>query len=140
MYFYKLSVSVSSIKLFLSLINQTVGDALSDMLCCLIALQLLGIDLVEWHHMYRDIPSKQLKVAVRDKSSVRCSEDETYLVNPVELQADLQSAMDSVSEGRCFVRPSGTEDVVRIYAEASSTAEAEQLAAEAQRAINKHLA
>ena len=30
--------------------------------------------------------------------------------------------------GRCFVRPSGTEDVVRVYAEAATQAEADELA------------
>lgn len=32
------------------------------------------------------------------------------------------------SHGRCFVRPSGTEDVVRVYAEASTVEAAESLA------------
>lgn len=27
------------------------------------------------------------------------------------------------AKGRCFIRPSGTEDVIRVYAEASSTQE-----------------
>ena len=30
--------------------------------------------------------------------------------------------------GRCFVRPSGTEDVVRVYAEAASQQQADELA------------
>ena len=33
-----------------------------------------------------------------------------------------------VSQGRAFVRPSGTEDVVRVYAEAENQADAEALA------------
>ena len=32
------------------------------------------------------------------------------------------------SHGRCFVRPSGTEDVVRVYAEASTVEAADSLA------------
>lgn len=40
---------------------------------------------------------------------------------------------------RCFVRPSGTEDVVRIYAEASSTMEANELSENARRIIVKYL-
>jgi phosphoacetylglucosamine mutase len=137
---HRCHLAVKRLRLFLSLVNQSVGDALSDMLCCLISLQLLNMDLSGWHNMYVDIPSKQQKVAVRDKLSVRCSEDETHLLNPVALQEDLQTAMDSVNEGRCFIRPSGTEDVVRIYAEASTAVEAESLAAQAQQAIEKHLA
>ena len=36
--------------------------------------------------------------------------------------------MSQVPQGRCFVRPSGTEDCVRVYAEASTQIAADQLA------------
>ena len=43
----------------------------------------------------------------------------------------LQSSIDEVVKdyelSRCFVRPSGTEDVVRIYAEALNTTELQML-------------
>lgn len=94
---------------------------------------------MDWHNMYTDLPSKQQKVPVPDKNMVSCTEDETMILTPAGMQADLDKAMKSVSKGRCFVRPSGTEDVVRIYAEAASTAEAEQLAKLAYDAIIKHL-
>ena len=42
-------------------------------------------------------------------------------------------------EGRCFVRPSGTEDVVRVYAEASTQDEANALADDCIKAINEIL-
>ena len=45
---------------------------------------------------------------------------------------DRQPALDAIiaefDAGRAFVRPSGTEDVVRVYAEASTQDEADQLA------------
>ena len=40
--------------------------------------------------------------------------------------------------GRCFVRPSGTENVVRVYAEAASQGEADELASAVARAIPEH--
>ena len=85
-----------------------------------ILLQLLGMDHCKWNDLYTELPSKQVKLAVADKSKLRCSEDETYLLEPASLQDKLNEAMKSVHNGRCFVRPSGTEDVVRIYAEAST--------------------
>jgi phosphoglucomutase len=36
--------------------------------------------------------------------------------------------MAATPQGRCFVRPSGTEDVVRVYAEASTQDAADALA------------
>lgn len=43
--------------------------------------------------------------------------------------------MGRVAGGRCFVRPSGTEDVVRVYAEAATQAAADDLAHEAAMAV-----
>jgi phosphoacetylglucosamine mutase len=100
---------------------------------------VLDIDLPQWHAMYTDLPSKQQKVSVPDKTAVSCSDDETTVTRPAALQADLESAMRSVRQGRCFVRPSGTEDCVRIYAEAATQAEADELTALTHAAIRKHL-
>lgn len=97
------------------------------------------MDLHKWHELYTDLPSKQQKVAVPDKGMVACAEDECTVVRPAVLQDDLDAAMRSVSQGRCFVRPSGTEDVVRIYAEAATQAEADLLTELAHAAIRKHL-
>ncbi len=97
------------------------------------------MDLLKWHQLYTDLPSKQVKVSVPDKSLVACSEDETTVTRPAALQADLEVAMKSVTNGRCFVRPSGTEDVVRIYAEAATQQEANRLTMLTEEAIRKHL-
>lgn len=40
--------------------------------------------------------------------------------------------------GRSFVRPSGTEDVVRVYAEAATQQEADALAAAVARQVERH--
>ena len=40
-----------------------------------------------------------------------------------------------ICSGRAFVRPSGTEDVVRVYAEAATRRDADALALEVRRAV-----
>jgi phosphoacetylglucosamine mutase len=97
------------------------------------------MDLSSWNNLYTDLPSKQQKVSVTDKSSVVCSEDETSILQPAAMQVDLDQAMRSVSLGRCFVRPSGTEDCVRIYAEAATIEEADALTLATFEIITKHL-
>ena len=106
---------------------------------CFLFIKVLDMDLVRWHDLYTDLPSKQQKVGVPDKSMVACSEDETAVVRPQALQDDLVAAMQTVRHGRCFVRPSGTEDVVRIYAEAATQEEANKLTDLTFAAIRKHL-
>lgn len=78
--------------------------------------------------MYDDLPSKQIKVPVVDRTAVVCSEDETQALAPAGMQDALNEAMRAVEDGRCFVRPSGTEDVIRVYAEARTAEEAAKLA------------
>lgn len=54
----------------------------------------------QWDALYCDLPSKQQKVAVRNKERVLCSEDETRVLQPKELQVELDAAMKSVNLGR----------------------------------------
>ena len=133
------SIAIKRLKSYVKVINQAVGDALSDMLCCLAALDVLNMSFIGWNEIYTDFPSKQLKVSVPDKSKIICSDDETTILQPKELQDDLNYSMSLVTSGRCFVRPSGTEDVVRIYAEAATVEEAERLAVLTEECIKKYL-
>ncbi|KAG4938729.1 hypothetical protein JHK86_044870 [Glycine max] len=88
------------------LINQAVGDALSGFLLVEVILQHMGWSINKWNELYHDLPSKQLKLDTLSSSAFTAK-------NP---------------QGRCFVRPSGTEDVVRVYAEASTQEAADTLA------------
>jgi len=51
-------------------------------------------------------------------------------VTPTGLQSAIDDIVKKYPEGRSFVRPSGTEDVVRVYAEARTREEADKLAVE----------
>lgn len=99
--------------------------------------QILEMNIPAWHEMYTDLPSKQLKVPVTNKSIVSCSEDETFVTSPPALQEELNRLMGETPLGRCFVRPSGTEDVMRVYAEGSTQEDADRLALRAVEAINR---
>ena len=116
-------------------INQAVGDALSDMLAAIAALRILDLTPAQWAALFSDLPSRQLKQAVRNKAAIECSDDETRVLRPAALAAKLETAMSAVPLGRCFVRPSGTEDVVRVYAEAETQAAADELAETARKAM-----
>ncbi|CAM9623639.1 unnamed protein product [Choristocarpus tenellus] len=120
-----------------TLINQAVGDAMSDLLFCEAVLRIKQWSVQDWSGMYTDLPSRQAKTAVADRSVIVCSGDETRTLQPGGLQAALAAAMAEVPEGRCFVRPSGTEDVVRVYAEAVTQEGADELCLKAMQAVHE---
>ncbi|EYU33036.1 hypothetical protein MIMGU_mgv1a003986mg [Erythranthe guttata] len=110
------------------LINQAVGDALSGLLLVEAILQHMGWSIKKWNELYQDLPSRQLKVKVVDRTAVITGNAETVVVSPVGIQEAIDAEIAKYTKGRCFVRPSGTEDVVRVYAEASTQEAADSLA------------
>jgi phosphoacetylglucosamine mutase len=125
------------LQLLPALINQAVGDALSDLLLVDAILHIQGKTVYDWNSLYTDLPSRQSKVQVRDRTMIQTNSNETECISPVELQSELQEAMAQFPKSRCFVRPSGTENVVRIYAEALTAYDADALASIAAHLVHK---
>ena len=122
------SAELQKLIAFGELINQATGDAIADMLGVEAVLRLEKIDFEEWDSFYSDFPSRQLKVKVADRSIISTIPDESRTTAPPNLQPAIDELVGRFENGRAFVRPSGTEDVVRIYAEASSQVDADKLA------------
>ncbi|KAJ4484756.1 phosphoacetylglucosamine mutase [Lentinula edodes] len=110
------------------LINQTVGDALSDMLLVEVVLAHKSYSGEEWNSLYVDFPNRLAKVSVPDRNAFRTEDAERRLVSPPGLQTKIDELINRYQGGRSFVRPSGTEDVVRVYAEAALRTQADELA------------
>ncbi|XP_074437387.1 phosphoacetylglucosamine mutase isoform X1 [Larus michahellis] len=123
----------------IDLINQTVGDAVSDMLVIEAILALKGLTVQQWDALYTDLPNRLLKVQVADRRVIDTTDAERRAVTPPGLQEKIDALVKEYKLSRAFVRPSGTEDVVRIYAEADTQENADALAHEVSLAVY-HLA
>ncbi|CAO2634120.1 Phosphoacetylglucosamine mutase [Lemmus lemmus] len=114
----------------IDLFNQAAGDAISDMLVIEAILALKGLTVQQWDAIYVDLPSRQLKVKVADRSVISTTDAERQAVTPPGLQEAIDDLVKKYKFARAFVRPSGTEDIVRVYAEADSQENADTLAGE----------
>lgn len=123
----------------IDLINQTVGDAISDMLVIEAILTLKGLTVQQWDAIYTDLPNRQLKVKVADRRVIDTTDAERRAVTPPGLQEKIDELVKKYRVSRAFVRPSGTEDVVRVYSEADTQENADSLAHEVSLAVY-HLA
>uniref|UniRef100_A0A5B7A8T5 Phosphoacetylglucosamine mutase n=1 Tax=Davidia involucrata TaxID=16924 RepID=A0A5B7A8T5_DAVIN len=110
------------------LINQAVGDALSGLLLVVATLRHMGWSVHKWSELYHDLPSRQLKVKVLDRTAVVTANAETVVVSPPGIQEAINAETAKYPRARCFIRPSGTEDVIRVYAEATTQEAADSLA------------
>ncbi|KAJ3305294.1 Phosphoacetylglucosamine Mutase [Blyttiomyces sp. JEL0837] len=120
--------AIATLRSLADLINQAVGDALSDMLLVEAVLICQQKTFAQWNADYTDLPSRQEKVKVANRADFVPIKADTELVAPEGLQGRINEQVAKFNKGRCFVRPSGTEDIVRVYAEAATREETETLA------------
>ncbi|KAG0135026.1 hypothetical protein HOY82DRAFT_515547 [Tuber indicum] len=112
----------------IDLINEAVGDALSDLLLVEVILVHKGWGPKEWDSTYTDLPNRLVRVEVKDRTAFKTTDAERKLVEPVGVQEKIDSLVGKYKQGRAFARASGTEDAVRVYSEAAERGEAEELA------------
>ena len=123
--------ALGSLQALSELINQTVGDALSDLLLVQVILAHKGHKgwgPQEWDSTYTDMPNLLVRVEVPDRNIFTTTDAERKLVTPKGAQEQINEAVGKYRRGRAFARASGTEDAVRVYAEAESSLEAKDLA------------
>ena len=68
------------------------------------------------------------KAVVEDRNSFKTTKDELKLIEPEELQFDIEKLLKKHKGARAFVRPSGTEDILRLYVEAEKDKEVDFIA------------
>ncbi|RJE26297.1 Phosphoacetylglucosamine mutase [Aspergillus sclerotialis] len=128
--------SLERLQALTDLINQAVGDAISDMLLVEVILAHKGWSPKEWLATYTDLPSRLVRVEVADRSIFKAYDAERKLESPPGLQAKIESLQSRYNKGRSFARASGTEDAVRVYAEAASRSETDDLATRVSNAVS----
>lgn len=115
------NVALRRLALFSRVINETVGDAFADLLAVEIILRHYGWSMDDWaEKMYKDVPSVQIKVPVADRSIFETTNAEQTLVKPYGIQKKIDEDVAKFKNSRAFIRPSGTENIVRVYAEADT--------------------
>ncbi|CAH8381428.1 unnamed protein product [Eruca vesicaria subsp. sativa] len=131
--------AVSRLVAVSNLINQAVGDAISGLLLVEVILRHMGWSVQKWNELYKDLPSRQVKVEVPDRTAVVTTSEETEALKPLGIQEAINGEIEKYQRGRAFIRPSGTEDVVRVYAEASTQEDADSLASSVAQLVKSFL-
>jgi phosphoacetylglucosamine mutase len=86
-----------------NLMNQKVGDAITNLLLVIHILEGQNINMRHWHNIYKNNPWKITNVKIKNKNSI--------------IQDKIDDIVNKYPGSRIFVRPSGTEDCVKIYIE-----------------------
>lgn len=72
---------------------------------------------------------------MQDRTLITTTDAERRCVTPEGLQNEIDALIGKYDKARAFVRPSGTEDLVRVYAEAATREQADKLALEVAKKV-----
>ncbi|KAK6059602.1 phosphoglucomutase/phosphomannomutase protein [Cooperia oncophora] len=101
---------------------------MADLLVVESLLRWYGYSIEDWERsLYANAPNVQIKVPVIDRSKYKTTYEETVLLEPEGVQEQINALVAKYNGARAFVRPSGTENIVRVYAEAETSEEASAL-------------
>jgi phosphoglucosamine mutase len=100
--------------------HATTGDGLLTGLALMSRMSATGASLADLASVVRRLPQVLVNVPVRDRIAVSESDEVAEAVNAVE-----EELGDS---GRVLLRPSGTEQLVRVMVEAPTQAQADEVA------------
>lgn len=114
------TLEAKKLRSILQISNRVVGDAIANMLVIEGILYDLDMTLQQFSQIYEESPSRMFTIKVADRSKFTVTEDESRLTWPIDLQREIDEAIAKVEEGKAFVRPSGTEDILRLYCEAKT--------------------
>lgn len=132
------------------LASQQCGDAIGDLLLCEVALAALRLQAADWLALFEDCPARLSKVQLQQPVRMVTSADEQQLLDPSALQDKINEAVTAALQqlqqaqkkvtARAFVRPSGTEPIVRVYAEASDESVCMELSQNVEKIVADFLA
>lgn len=97
-------LAARQLALFIDLINETVGDAIADLLATEAIFSVMNLTIEGWLHLYKDLPQRQLKVAVRDRTLIQTTDAERRCTAPAHLQDCIDELVSKYPSGRSFVR------------------------------------
>ena len=120
--------ALDTLAALVDLINQTVGDALSDMLLVEVILAHKNWTMKDWALTYSDLPNRLVRVEVDNKDVFQTTDAERRLSHPAGAQDEIDQVVKKYANARSFARASGTENACRVYAEAATRHEADDLA------------
>ncbi|GJQ12945.1 hypothetical protein GpartN1_g4736.t1 [Galdieria partita] len=101
--------------------NQATGDAICNFVLAESLLKVMGWqDLVSWESLYQDLPNCYKALHVQNKELIQTTDQERKVTAPHSLSVVMKNLSESNPSYRFLVRPSGTENIVRLYGEGPS--------------------
>ncbi len=122
-----------------TIFNQFIGDAISDLFAIMYILDILKISFEEWYNLYKPNLSTNGKIKIKNKNLFQCNHHESELIQPELVKNKINNLISLFDDSYIFIRPSGTEDVIRYYIESPNQKDLNSITIEIEKMLNLYV-
>ena len=110
--------NIPNIIIISQLFNKFVGDGIMNLFGIMYILKYMNFSYDFFSSLYTPRETILKKINVQDKNKYVTNECGDILLEPINVAKNINNTINEYFKGcRCFVRPSGTENILRLYIE-----------------------
>ena len=106
-------------QLFIALFNSITSDGVSNLLVIESIMKSMNLSIKDVYDFYNEIPYKIVDIKMKYSKFIT-NEDDSKIIEPKNMQIIIDELSNKYANSKIYVRPTGTEDYLRVYVESET--------------------
>ena len=123
-------------QLFIALFNSITSDGVSNLLVIESIMKSMNLSIKDVYDFYNEIPYKIVDIKMKYNKFIT-NEDDSKIIEPKNMQIIIDELSNKYANSKIYVRPTGTEDYLRVYAESETDDNCEKIIEELSKRLKE---
>ena len=123
-------------QLFIALFNSITSDGVSNLLVIESIMKSMNLSIKDVYDFYNEIPYKIVDIKMKYNKFIT-NEDDSKIIEPKNMQIIIDELSNKYANSKIYVRPTGTEDYLRVYVESETDDNCEKIIEELSKRLKE---
>ena len=123
-------------QLFIALFNSITSDGVSNLLVIESIMKSMNLSIKDVYDFYNEIPYKIVDIKMKYNKFIT-NEDDSKIIEPKNMQIIIDELSNKYANSKIYVRPTGTEDYLRVYVETETDDNCEKIIEELSKRLKE---
>ena len=123
-------------QLFIALFNSITSDGVSNLLVIESIMKSMNLSIKDVYDFYNEIPYKIVDIKMKYNKFIT-NEDDSKIIEPKNMQIIIDELSNKYANSKIYVRPTGTEDFLRVYVESETDDNCEKIIEELSKRLKE---
>ena len=123
-------------QLFIALFNSITSDGVSNLIVIESIMKSMNLSIKDVYDFYNEIPYKIVDIKMKYSKFIT-NEDDSKIIEPKNMQIIIDELSNKYANSKIYVRPTGTEDYLRVYVESETDDNCEKIIEELSKRLKE---